>query len=148
MRLLDGINDKEDELYTFDSVIATEDKDNALEALNDLREYWLNHLPLSVKDGLKIVKVLEKEHKALEIIKKKLPPLMRTLILIRNKYEQAFEIIKNKRVNTKALIEILEDEWTWEQYMDEEDDINTGGHQFSRDRLTREEYELLKEVLL
>ncbi len=63
MNLLDGINDTEDELYTFDSIIATEDKDNALEALNDLREYWLNHLPLSVKDGLKIVKVLEKELK-------------------------------------------------------------------------------------
>lgn len=70
MNLLDGINDTEDELYTFDSIIATEDKDNALEALNDLREYWLNHLPLSVKDGLKIVKVLEKEHRALEIVKK------------------------------------------------------------------------------
>ena len=86
-------------------------------------------------------------------IYKKLPTTLtysevQSLILIRNKYEQAFEIIKNKRVNTKSLIEILEDEWTWEQYMDEEDDINTGGHQFSRDRLTKEEYELLKEVLL
>lgn len=61
---------------------------------------------------------------------------------------KALEIIKKKKVNTRAFIEILEDEWTWEQYMDEEDDINTGGHQFSRDRLTQEEYDLLKEVLL
>lgn len=59
---------------------------------------------------------------------------------------KALEIIKNKNVDTRALIEILKKEWTWEQYMDEEDDINTGGHQFSRDRLTREEYNLLKEV--
>ena len=59
---------------------------------------------------------------------------------------EILEIIKNKRVNTRALIEILEDKWTWEQYIDEEDDINTGGHQFSRDRLTQEEYDLLKEV--
>ena len=62
--------------------------------------------------------------------------------------EKALEIIKEKRVDTRALIEILEEEWTWEQYMDEEDDANTGGHQFSRDRLTQEEYDLLKEVLL
>ena len=61
---------------------------------------------------------------------------------------KALEIIKEKRVDTRALIESLEDDWTWEQYMDEEDDINTGGHQFSRDRLTHEEYELLKEALL
>lgn len=61
---------------------------------------------------------------------------------------RALEIVKEKRVDTRAFIEILEDEWTWEQYMDEEDDINTGGHQFSRDRLTKEEYNLLKEVLL
>lgn len=60
---------------------------------------------------------------------------------------KALEIIKEKMVDARALIEILEDEWTWEQYMDEEDDRNTGGHQFSRDRLTQEEYDLLKEVL-
>lgn len=42
-----------------------------LEALKELREYWLNHLPLSVKDGLRIVKVLEKEVKTLDIIKEK-----------------------------------------------------------------------------
>ena len=73
---------------------------------------------------------------------------VQSLILTRDKYEQALKIIKEKRVDARALIEIFEDEWTWEQYMDEEDDINTGGHQFSRDRLTQEEYELLKEVLL
>lgn len=61
---------------------------------------------------------------------------------------KALEIIKKKRVDVRALIEILEDEWTWEQYMDEEDDRNTGGHQFSNYRLTQEEYDLLKEVLL
>ena len=32
-----------------------------LKVLSELKEYWLNHLPLSVKDGLRIVKVLEKE---------------------------------------------------------------------------------------
>lgn len=48
---------------------------DSLEALKELKEYWLNHLPLSVKDGLRIVKVLEEEIKekeeyikALEII--------------------------------------------------------------------------------
>lgn len=49
--------------------IRTKDEDTALEALNKLREYWLNHLPLSVNAGLRIVEVLEKEHKALNIIK-------------------------------------------------------------------------------
>ena len=60
---------------------------------------------------------------------------------------KAFEIMKNKRVNVRAIIGILENKCTWEQYMDEEDDTNTSGHQFSRDRLTREEYDLLKEVI-
>ena len=42
-----------------------------LEALKELKEYWLNHLPLSAKNGLRIVKVLEKEVKTLDIIKEK-----------------------------------------------------------------------------
>lgn len=65
-----------------------------------------------------------------------------------DKLEKILEIIKEKMVDARALIEILEDEWTWEQYMDEEDDRNTGGHQFSRDRLTKNEFDLLREVLL
>lgn len=69
------------------------------------------------------------------------------IMLELEKSKKAIEIIKAKRVDTRALIEILEDEWTWEQYMDEEDDINTGGHQFSRDRLTQNEFDLLREVL-
>ena len=36
MRLLDGINDTEDELYTFDSVIETKGKYDALEALENI----------------------------------------------------------------------------------------------------------------
>ena len=42
-----------------------------LKAIKKLKEYWLNHLPLSVRQGLKIVSTLEKELKALEIIKEK-----------------------------------------------------------------------------
>ena len=61
---------------------------------------------------------------------------------------RALEIIKTKRVDVRAFIEILEKGWTWEQYMEEENDENTGGHQFSNDRLTQEEFNLLKEVSL
>lgn len=60
---------------------------------------------------------------------------------------KALEIIKKKKVDTRALIAILKEDWTWEDYMREEDDVNTGGHQFSNIRLTQEEYDLLKEEL-
>lgn len=62
--------------------------------------------------------------------------------------KQALKIIKKKKVDVRAFIEIFEKGWTWEQYMEEENDKNTCGHQFSNDKLTQEEFNLLKEVML
>ena len=52
-----------------------------------------------------------------------------------------------KKVNFQTLIPIIEKGWTWEDYMDEENDRNTGGKQFADERLTKIEFDLLKEWL-
>ena len=44
MNLLDGINDTEDELYTFDSIIETKGRYDALAALKDLKEACATHM--------------------------------------------------------------------------------------------------------
>ena len=46
-----------------------EEERKKLKALEKLKQYWNNKIPLSVPQGLKIVSTLEKELKALEIIK-------------------------------------------------------------------------------
>lgn len=67
MNLLDGINDTEDELYTFDSIIATEDKDNALEALKKIK--WKLENEGILGKEYELCDFIEKELKALNIIK-------------------------------------------------------------------------------
>ena len=62
---------------------------------------------------------------------------------------QALEIIKEKEVDVHNFKEFLiKQEWTYEQYLDEESDPNTSGHQFAYKLLTQEEYNILREVLL
>lgn len=61
---------------------------------------------------------------------------------------KALEIIKEKEVDVHNFKEILiKQEWTYEQYLDEENDPNTSGHQFAYKLLTEEEYNILREVL-
>ena len=56
---------------------------------------------------------------------------------------------KEKEVDIHNFKEILiKQEWTYEQYLNEENDPNTNGNQFAYKLLTRYEYDLLKEVLL
>lgn len=67
----------------------------------------------------------------------------------KNKKLKALEIIKEKEVNVHNFKEIIiKHKWNYEQYVDEENDPNTSGHQFAYKLLTQEEYDLLKEVLL
>lgn len=62
---------------------------------------------------------------------------------------KAFEIIKEKEVDIHNFKEvIIKQNWTYEQYLDEENAPNTSGHQFAYKLLTQEEYDLLREVLL
>lgn len=61
---------------------------------------------------------------------------------------KALDVIKEKEVNVHNFKEILiKQEWAYEQYLDEENDPNTSGHQFAYKLLTQEEFDLLKEVL-
>ena len=61
---------------------------------------------------------------------------------------RALEIVKEKDVNVHNFKEVLiKQDWTYEQYLDEENDTNTSGHQFAYKLLIKEEYDLLKEVL-
>ena len=52
-----------------------------------------------------------------------------------------------KRVNFQTLIPIIEKGWTWEDYMDEENDRNTGGKQFADEQLTEIEFNLIRGFL-
>ncbi len=62
---------------------------------------------------------------------------------------KALKIIKEKEVNIHNFKAYLINQgWTYEQYLDEENEINTSGHQFAYNKLTQEEFDLLKEVLL
>ena len=62
---------------------------------------------------------------------------------------RALDVIKEKEVNVHNFKEILiKQEWAYEQYLDEENDPNTSGHQFAYKLLTKEEFDLLKEELL
>lgn len=60
----------------------------------------------------------------------------------------ALEIIKEKDVDINAFKHwIIEKEWSYKDYVNEEDDPNTIGHQFAYKLLTENEFDLLKEVL-
>ena len=66
---------------------------------------------------------------------------------------KALEIIKEKRVNVEEFIEMFEDwkEITYEKwiiYYEENGYYIQGNEDFDYNRLTQEEYDLLKEVLL
>jgi len=62
--------------------------------------------------------------------------------------QRALEIIIEKKVNVYNFTEFLiKQEWTYEQYLDEENDTSTSGHQFAYKLLTPEEFYLLKKVL-
>jgi hypothetical protein len=65
-----------------------------LEELKELREYWLNHLPLSVKDGLRIVKVLGKELKDYEQLKKAFDSLSKDDEKAKNELSKEIEKVK------------------------------------------------------
>ena len=65
MRLLDGINDTEDELYTFDSIMETKATSKGLEALKQYRNQQTG-VNVYADDYLDII---EKELKALDILK-------------------------------------------------------------------------------
>ena len=77
MRLLDGINDTEDELYTFDSIIETEVKDTSLEALEKLLDdieqfansggcHYINKRNIDIiEKDLEDYKLLKQEHEQL-----------------------------------------------------------------------------------
>ena len=61
---------------------------------------------------------------------------------------KALEIIKKKEVNIHNFKKfIIQQDWTFEQYLDELNDPNTNRHQFSYYRLIREEFDLVKKVL-
>ena len=60
---------------------------------------------------------------------------------------KALEIIRKKKVNLQTFDIIIKQDWSFENYENEENDKNTSGQQFSNKRLTEEEFNLLKEVL-
>lgn len=85
-------------------------------------------------DGKNYTRIKDEFGEDFDIIKKSLKTL---------------EIIKEKEVNVHNFKEIIiKQDWTYEQYLDEENDPNTSGHQFAHKLLTQEEYDLLKEELL
>ena len=129
-------NGKQFYTYTKEDVEAIEKELQDLDTIKELfSQYGLEYKLTSVREALLLLKQYQGSFgvRGQALITKKL---------------KALEIIKKKKVDVRAFIEILEKGWTWEQYMEEENDKNTGGHQFSNDRLTQEEYDLLKEVLL
>ena len=100
---------------------------------------------------------MSKELDALECIVVDLTPIAKE----HNKEEieqvkkslEALEIIKEKRVNVEEFIEMFEDwkEITYEKwiiYYEENGYYIQGNEDFDYNRLTQEEYDLLKEVLL
>lgn len=129
MRLLDGINDTEDELYTFDSIMETEVKYNGLDALEDIKGncdlfdegyQWDNEFSKQFDSD---IDTIERELKAVKTI-------------------------KNKQVNVKNLIEYCYNiALSYEEYVD---DFNYSDNYFDlgKDLLTENEYDLLNEVLL
>lgn len=65
------------------------------------------------------------------------------------KRAKALDIITEKEVNIHNFKElIIRRNWTYEQYLDEENDSNTSGYQFAYKLLTQEEFDLLNEALL
>ena len=74
-----------------------------LKATEKLKEYWLNHLPLSVNQGLKIVSTLEKELKALEIIKNSgyisIDIMLSQNYITRKEYDLLKEVLINESSN-------------------------------------------------
>ena len=74
-----------------------------------LKEYWLNHLPLSVKDGLRIVKVLEKKLTRLEELEKAFKALSKDdekakkLLSLEIEKNRVVDIIKAKLVDFNKL---------------------------------------------
>lgn len=62
---------------------------------------------------------------------------------------KVLDIIEEKDVDVHNFKKIIiKQDWTYEQYIDEENDSNTSGHQFAYKLLTEEEFSLLKGVLL
>ena len=61
--------------------------------------------------------------------------------------ENVLKIIKEKRVNFQTFTSILEKGWSYEDYIDEENDRNTGGKQFANECLTEMEFNLIKRWL-
>lgn len=62
--------------------------------------------------------------------------------------ETILNILIKKEVNIHNFKEfIIKQNWTYEQYLVEENDPNTNGHQFAYKLLTQEEFNVLKEAL-
>ena len=115
--------------------------------LEKLKEYWLNHLPLSVKDGLRIVKVLEKKLTRLEELEKTFVALSKEdektkkLLSLEIEKNRALEILKNKPHISFDLFDTLNTLEEINKYIE----FMYGYKDTSI--LTKEEYDLLKEVL-
>lgn len=118
-----------------------------LKTLEKLRQYWNNNIPLSVRQGLKIVSTLEEELKDKDELTQAL-----SIATCENgdllKYKKAFDIIKNKSANTRNLvIYCFEMDDTYEEYVDAFN-YNDNYWELGNELLTEEEYNLLKEMLL
>ena len=121
-----------------------------LEALSWLRSYeWQNP---KIKEKLDTIETELKRLKKIEtqryLIINGARGQNKKLIRAYEKQNEILRIIKEKDVDIHNFKEIIiKQDWTYEQYLDEEKDPNTSGHQFAYKLLTKKEFDLLKEWL-
>lgn len=130
-----------------------EDKPKSIElkALNDLRNclqayYTMENVP-SLDENLNIIEKALKEYKEL---KQDYAMLKEEYALYRKDTEKqikALEIIKEKRVNVDNFLSFIRKETTYEDYLIKHNKFVITKITF-KEKLTQEEYDLLKEVLI
>ena len=71
-----------------------------------------------------------------------------TLEMTNKRQREILRIIKEKEVNVHNFkFYIVNEDWSYEQYLEEESDENTSCHQFAYQLLTQEEFDSLEEIL-
>ena len=152
MRLLDGINDTEDELYTFDSIMETKVKDTGLDALERIGKQKTKDTSFGIdietnfnEDYKTIEKELKDKEKFEELVNMDLDLFMKAvnikgLIEDYQKFKKVLEIIKE---DFFTFIEFKEEKRETKTYY--LINFNRGDYKVY---LPKEKWELLKEIML
>ena len=133
-----------------------------LEALKRIKRKLASHYDIDDEDDFNMIEnvlelfdAIEKVPKVVDFNDEPISYVGHIIVIIdKERFDKdqlelkAFDVIREKEVNIHNFKKfIVQQDWTFEQYLDEVNDPNTDRHQFSYYRLIREEFDFLKEAL-